>query len=652
MAARLWTAGLLLCFGVLPVAPSRRRDREEGSGAELAQQVSRARCTSRCLALHMAQLSGAFRNVQNDDILNWCDSNRRCSQCLQPCKEFWDPHRKPCLGKCENHPECLTSCAFLRSLQTFKQGDCPPAEKASGFAAACVESCVADHECPGTRKCCSNDCGYTCQIPANIYRGVPLKPRKEISFAEQLNGSLDVSWKSKFNVSVEPVFYLLQRRWNYGIHPNEDESTQWQTVAMTAEDRARLQDTRPSRWYQFRVAAINVHGTRGFTTPSKHFYSSRDPLPPNSPRDLQSGNFTISADGTFGVIISWDSPQEEDLEIHHYKISWNYWMPRKHILLAKKDHWRLSDGMKPEIELDGLQPNTEYLVQVQAISYWGQKRLKSPKSLLHVHTPLLDLKDRSLNPDAVVSNELPALHKASPIRKVEAASPYYHDGQLQVKIYWKKTEDNHGESSAYLIKWKPEICAGNSTADEERATVQGSHFIITGLQFACKYKMTVQPITFQEASVEAVTFVTTPKCSSLKKKGSKRLQCMSEERHLPSRKVMLRPEKLSAVFRSVNGSIAGEFHWEVLQRDPSREQPVTSYQFRWEEIAGTGLQGADHDRVISQTLTLSPAQLFVVIDSLKPLTLYHVEVQVLSTAGHGPATTKTFWTPALNETGL
>lgn len=360
----------------------------------------------------------------------------------------------------------------------------------------------------------------------------------------------------------------------------------------------------------------------------------------------------MSADGTFGVIISWDSPLEEDLEIHHYKISWNYWMPRKHILLAKKDHWRLSDGIKPEIELNGLQPNTEYLVQVQAISYWGQKRLKSPKSLLRVHTPLLDIRDRNLNPDAVVSNELPALHKASPIKKLEAASPYYFDGQLQVKIYWKKTEDTHGESSAYLIKWNSVICAGNSTADEERATVQGSHFIITGLQFACKYRITVQPITVQEASVEAVTFVTTPKCSSLNRKGSKRLQCMSEERHLPSKKVMLRPEKLSAVFRSVNGSIAGEFHWEVLQRDPTREQPVTSYQFRWEEIPGTGLQGADHDRVISQTLTLSPAQLFVVIDSLKPLTLYHVEVQVLSTAGHGPATTKTFWTPALNETGL
>lgn len=47
----------------------------------------------------------------------------------------------------------------------------------------------------------------------------------------------------------------------------------------TTEERVRLPDTRASRWYQFRVAAVNVHGTRGFTAPSKHFRSSRGELP-------------------------------------------------------------------------------------------------------------------------------------------------------------------------------------------------------------------------------------------------------------------------------------------------------------------------------------------------------------------------------------
>lgn len=63
----------------------------------------------------------------------------------------------------------------------------------------------------------------------------------------------------------------------------------------TADERVQLTDIRPSRWYQFRVAAVNVHGTRGFTAPSKHFRSSRGqsraparPSPPSRPTGRRS----------------------------------------------------------------------------------------------------------------------------------------------------------------------------------------------------------------------------------------------------------------------------------------------------------------------------------------------------------------------------
>ena len=62
--------------------------------------------------------------------------------------------------------------------------------------------------------------------------GVPLKPRREMSFVEDSEGHVKVAWVSKFNVSVEPVIYMLQSRWNVGIHPSEDHATLWNTVAM------------------------------------------------------------------------------------------------------------------------------------------------------------------------------------------------------------------------------------------------------------------------------------------------------------------------------------------------------------------------------------------------------------------------------------
>uniref|UniRef100_A0A8C8YUF3 WAP domain-containing protein n=1 Tax=Prolemur simus TaxID=1328070 RepID=A0A8C8YUF3_PROSS len=64
-----------------------------------------------------------------------------------------------------------TNCEFLKYILLVKQGDCPAPEKASGFAAACVESCEVDNECSGVKKCCSNGCGHTCQVPKTLYKG-------------------------------------------------------------------------------------------------------------------------------------------------------------------------------------------------------------------------------------------------------------------------------------------------------------------------------------------------------------------------------------------------------------------------------------------------------------------------------------------------
>lgn len=87
---------------------------------------------------------------------------------------------RPRVNRSNNYPscwlpqkqtECVTSREFLTSLGSSRQGDCPPPQRATGFAAACVESCSSDQHCPSPRKCCSNGCGHTCQAPANLYKG-------------------------------------------------------------------------------------------------------------------------------------------------------------------------------------------------------------------------------------------------------------------------------------------------------------------------------------------------------------------------------------------------------------------------------------------------------------------------------------------------
>ncbi|XP_067898538.1 anosmin-1b isoform X2 [Heterodontus francisci] len=683
MPSGLWMLLPGLLCSVLPLGSGRR----PGTGAA-APSVSRARCTSRCLALHIAHLSASFKSLQNDEILIWCEGHRRCAQ---------------------KHHECLTSCEFLKSIQTVKQGDCPAPQKASGFEAACVQSCNSDTECPSSRKCCSNGCGQTCQAPTNMFKGVPLKPRKELGFAEDKNGNLAVAWMSKFNVSMEPVFYILQRRWNSGMYPSEDDASKWETVAYTTEEHVNLKNVRPNIWYQFRVAAVNIHGTRGFTTPSKHFHSSRDPSPPGAPRNLWKGNFTARNNGVFSLIIHWDPPQEEDLFIHHYRIYWSQWVSRKTVFLTKKENWKIIEGslpylpvveglkhtskhcmhllqghpgmdetteerqaarrttntdhvqpgsvdghlgqaqVKDEVEIEGLQPNTEYLVQMQAVANWGQKRLKSSKALFFFNTPSIDIQSNHASTTDEVSNELPSIDEMFDIRSLEAAVPYFHGNQLQVKVHWKKAEEeNLKDQDIYLLTWIPESCAKYNSQIQQHATVKGTHFVITGLLFACEYKVTVQPIVLQGQTRQAVTYVTTPHCSSsIKVKVLKRLLCarngLRQTSSPASGKVILKAEKLTAAFVAENGSMTGEFHWQVSLSQP--HQLITGYQLNWTEISTVNRPVVISDMVISQAQVLPPDQPFMTILNLRPLTTYRIEVRILSTTGKGPATVKTFQTP-------
>ncbi|KAJ8374364.1 hypothetical protein SKAU_G00049440 [Synaphobranchus kaupii] len=611
---------LVLIWCLFVSAGARRAGAEDG---ETSEKINSARCTSRCLTLHMTQLTASFKHLQSDEVLGWCETHRRCSQCLQPCKELWELRRVVSHKACEKHHECVTSTEFLTSLQALKQGDCPPPQKAAGFAAACVESCAGDGECSGAKKCCSNGCGHTCQAPANLYKGVPLKPRKDMSFVEDHLGQLEVTWMSKFNVSIEPVLYVLQRRWNYGIHPSEDEASSWQTILMTMEDRAMVKDVRLHRWYQFRVSAVNNQGTRGFTTPSKHFYSSRDPFPPEAPRNVRRGNFSVRADGGVNVPLRWDPPRDGDLAVHHYKITWNVRGPRR-TAQDRKENSRVTEGVVRETEMEGLRPGTAYLVQVQAVAYWGQKRLKSSRAQLSFTTVTAGSRGVS-DPGLVkeeVSNELPFSLSTPPTLRLEAASPHFHNNQLQVKVFWKKRlQDTLKDSAGYLLRWYPAVCANNVTKTEKTATVQGTHFVITGLLFACKYRVAVVPLSGQGQRSEAVTSVTTPQCSSLKGRGSKSLSCAKEGRHLLARKAQLRPERLTAGFRTVNGTLQGEFSWQVSRVVPG-QSPIAGFQFSWAQMTGVSGTGGVSDTLISQTQILAPTQHSLTVDHLQPESVY------------------------------
>ncbi|XP_016063056.1 PREDICTED: anosmin-1 [Miniopterus natalensis] len=588
--------------------------------------------------------------MHNNGSLVWCQNHKQCSKCLEPCKESWDLRKERCQSFCEplfpkKNYECLTSCEFLKYVLAVKQGDCPAPERASGFAAACVESCEVDSECSGVKKCCSNGCGHTCQVPKTLYKGVPLKPRKELRFTELQSGQLEVKWSSKFNISIEPVLYVVQRRWNYGIHPSEDHATPWQTVAQTTDERAQLTDIRPSRWYQFRVAAVNVHGTRGFTAPSKHFCSSRDPSPPPAPANLRLANSTSNSDGSVTVTLAWDVPEEPDLPVHHYKVFWSWAAGSTALVPTRKKRRKTTDGAQSAVVLEGLQPDCEYSVELQAVAYWGQTRLKSAKVALRFSSaPPASNKEQLGKTRKGVIRTQPPFQRRRLGRLLEIGSPFYQDNQLQVKVYWKKTEDP--SVSRYHVQWSPEACTHNDTSRPEASsgTTQENYMILQDLSFSCKYKVTVQPTRPKGRPKAETVFFRTPPCSALQGKSRTHVSCPGEAGPALS-KVLAKPENLSASFAVQDGNITGHFAWKMAKAN--LYQPMTGFQVTWAEVTTESRQNSLPNSIISQSQILPADHSILAVPSLRPSTLYRLEVQVLTTGGEGPATIRTFRTPDL-----
>ncbi|TSK53628.1 Anosmin-1 [Bagarius yarrelli] len=633
---------LLLCC-VVKLCVARRSGAEDG---ETVEKINSARCTSRCLTLHITQLTSAFRRLQSDEVLGWCENHRRCAQCLQPCNEMWETRRVHSQKFCEHwqkhdiestrhgsvsygtamvgervwvsasnhcisfsvsvslsfclfiphfhkkkHHECLASAEFLQSLQMQKQGDCPSPQRASGFAAACVESCSADRECSGSKKCCFNGCGHTCQAPINLYKGVPLKPRKDMAFLEDQHGQLEVTWMSRFNVSIEPVLYILQRRWNHGIHPSEDDASPWHTVLMSYLFDYDL-------WCE--SSFLGTCFTLSQTTGVLDLARCKNPLPPERPQNISIENQTVSSDGRVSVLLHWDPPREGDLQLHHYKVTWSG--------PSGKESSRVVDGTLAEMEVRGLQPDTHYIVNIQAVSFWGQKRLKSGRAQLSFQT-VASSGSSPVSQD--LSNELPVSRSLPRVLRLDAAAPHYHNNQLQVK---------------------------------------GTHFVITDLVFACKYKVTVTPLSEQGKKAGAVTSVTTPQCSTLKGRGKKLLSCAQDERHLQARKALQRPEKLLAEFQMVNGSLEGLFSWKVSEATPG-QTPITGFQFSWVKVSSSHTNKSP-DTLLSQTLNLAAEQRLVRVGQLQPACMYKVQVQTLFEGGSGPSVAKMIYTPHLNGTLL
>uniref|UniRef100_A0AAJ7SJP3 Anosmin-1-like n=1 Tax=Petromyzon marinus TaxID=7757 RepID=A0AAJ7SJP3_PETMA len=465
------------------------------------------------------------------------------------------------------HPECSPSCDFAASARDPRGSPCPPPRLSAGFTAACVPACRSDAHCGTPRRCCADDCGgATCRATRPATRGVPLKPQSELAVSLQPGGGgatgggatwVDVRWTSRFNVSAQPVVFVLQGRWNHGIHPSEVAASPWETVSMVTSSRVRVSGLRPARWYQLRVAAVNAQGTRGFTAPSRHFTLPQDPSPPPPPSSLRlshmtfaggkggppeppRGGMAVGAGGGVRVRVSWQPPVDPDVPVRYYRVSITTTATTATARREGNRRRRRVDTPHPWLDVSGLAPGSRCRVSVQAVSVHRALCLRSLHARLYFTTPALTATTTNITTttttattttaaaaavaetaeEAALSSEgsIPArdvggLVGGSPptspgsvwgegptVHGVRVGAPFYRERQLRAKVEWE-TDVNAVQGAAgaastsprFLVRWTSESCAGGVPQHSHLVLTQERWLLLNWLHLGCSYRVNVSP---------------------------------------------------------------------------------------------------------------------------------------------------------------
>ncbi|CAJ0595827.1 unnamed protein product [Cylicocyclus nassatus] len=279
----------------------------------------------------------------------------------------------------------------LQHIYTEKPGACPKIKTQSNYE--CTALCHLDGDCPETEKCCSYGCSRQCVLPKG--RNPRLLP---------IPGSISVQErKRKRSIIIRWVMQKLTReqnaansnlhvvQWRWGLHPEGESMTEWQTVTVRNKPYAILKHLlSPGRYYEFRVGAVSIHGSLGFSQPSQPFKLSK---------------------GLWDQIVQW-TPPTSDLPIKSYQLSWAVWSPseaiafeemmrrratltthEKRSLDEEEEAWGIDGRDRHSVivpshttqsELSGLFPNSVYIVEMTV--NWINSRACSPEKKTFVVT--------------------------------------------------------------------------------------------------------------------------------------------------------------------------------------------------------------------------------------------------------------------------
>ncbi|XP_049821559.1 anosmin-1-like isoform X2 [Aethina tumida] len=430
-----------------------------------------------------------------------------------------------CEARCwleDDKSSCVKTC--LAGGAT-KAGSCPTeVSSLSPFAAVCLDACTHDSQCPGTAKCCRHACGVTCQRPDALDTAVGLPDiPTDVRLSEgKRKKTMYISWNPGKLTYYEDtgggtVIYLIEERHHAGRKFNEKRLTEWTPCSRTVKFGQVLKHVvKPGRWYQFRLAAVNGNGTKGYSKASRPFSISISPKPPKAPQNMTVGPLMLYKNGSLTAELRWSAPSS-DLPLDRYKVFWSKRLHGAKALDSVLVHQQVVPKDQTYFILENIQPNSLYFLQVQALSQFDKERLRGDKSGLVLNTTnFTNVTDNLLVPYSSTEKRIDGLH----LQKL-----YIFKGNLRGRVAW----NGKGVSMKYTVTWWKGTChSGRSGFGHLKfaATTKATHFELYDLQFNCRYRVGVREVSSEGMKTMHDTSVTfaTPSCKNFKSH-HKKIKC-------------------------------------------------------------------------------------------------------------------------------
>ncbi|XP_014662534.1 PREDICTED: anosmin-1-like isoform X2 [Priapulus caudatus] len=616
--------------------------------------LTAARCQARCLTLFLdvrgenvkpnepsRKLSEDGRAEKVKTATSYgiiCADDANCSSCVRPCDEVFSAYLA-CSTLCKEiaTPElCFLSCSFLKNVTTYKPGRCPAISEVTGFAAACVKSCNKDGDCDSSRKCCENGCGRTCQDPVGQLEGLPDIPENLTVMERKIGTSFQLDWDVVDDLETsEPIVFVVEGKSNIGRHHSEHHMARWEYLGKTTMRTMKiLKDVLPGHWYEFKVAAVNRNGTKGYSGKSKPITLSKEPEPPHVPVNLTVGETRI-INGKVSLTVHWEEPVS-DLPVVRYKV---YWSKRLSVvsptLVSLQEYKKAVSSDKSSYTITELLPNTPYNIQVQAFSQYGDTRLRGDRTSVDITTPPLE------NGGNVVTGPVLFVHPSlGAAVNVTIEVPYFQNGLLKARVTWAYPPGSRALVNKFLIHWAPGVCLGRTANGENvitktlGGTTHEPFFDVYDLRYNCRYTVTIQPTT-EDAQIGRRTSVEfhTPACGDAIIVGDITPDCPTPAPGQPSA-----PENVThMIIISPDNIISATIQWDMPGQS---DRPVTGYRI----IYGKKPSFLDKLEIVSKE------KHSITLHGLHQATDYMVKVQAVSEVGLGQLAHLEFSTPKFHST--